>query len=180
MKTNRGAHTEMEENITNQLELLGKEKMRLQEEINDLQRSLEDCKDQICHFEKLLLDKSQGVNRVVGKQRMWTLVHAGTVNELMLTEAALKERATKYQALKKNLLESLDVQVKLSEQNEIFQKIIHTLSDQLEARAQVLVEEETQLEEMLLKMEGQVEKEVKEKQEKKKKRFWRFWKPSDY
>lgn len=111
-----------------------------------------------------------------GKRRAWTLVHAGAVTELMLMAAALEERATEYQALKKSLLESLDIQRKLSEQNELFQKMIRRLSDQLEARAQVLVEEEKELEEMLLKMEGQHEKEVKEKQEKKKKRFWRFWK----
>lgn len=134
-----------------ELELLRKEEMRLQ----------------------TLSDKSQEVDRVAGKRRTCTLVHAGTVNELMLTEAALEERATEYQALKNNLLEMLDFQRKLSEQDEIFQNIIHNLSDQLEARAQVLVEEEMELEEMLLNMEGQDKKEVKEK---KKKRFWRFWK----
>lgn len=78
--------------------------------------------------------------------------------------------------LKRSLLESLDIQRRLSEQNELFQKMIRRLSDQLEARAEALVEEEKELEEMLLKMEGQDEEEVKEKQEKKKKRFWRFWK----
>lgn len=103
-------------------------------------------------------------------------MHAGAVTALMLMAAAVEERAAGYQALRKSLLESLDIQRKLSEQNELFQKMIRRLSDQVEARAQVLVEEEKELEEMLLKMEGQDEKEVKVKQEKKKKRFWRFWK----
>lgn len=160
----------MEENI---LELLRKEEMRLQEEITVFQRCLKDCKEEICHFEKPLSDKSKEVNRVAGNRRTWTLVHAGTVSELMLTEAAVEERATEYQALKNNLLEMLDFQEKLSEQDELFQNIIHSLSDQLEARAQVLVEEEMELEEKLLTMEGQDKEEVKRK---KKKRFWRFWK----
>ena len=122
------------------------------------------------------MDESREVNRVVGKQRMWTLVHAGTVNQSMLMEAALGERATAYQAGKKNLLEGLDFQTKHSEQNKISQKIIHNLSDQFKVRAQVLVEEERKLDEVLLKMEGQDKKVVEEKQKKKKKRFWRFWK----
>lgn len=146
--------------------------MRLQEEINDLQSSTEDREEEICHFEKLLSDKSQEVNR----RKTASLDPGGAVTELMLMAAALEERATEYQALKQSLLESLDIQRKLSEQNELFQKMIRRLSDQLEARSQVLVGEEKELEEMLLKMEGQDEKEVKEKQEKKKKRFWRFWK----
>lgn len=37
--------------------------MRLQEEMNDLQSSTEDREEEICHFEKLLSDKSQEVNR---------------------------------------------------------------------------------------------------------------------
>lgn len=170
MKPSSGAEAETED-IKNQLALLCKEKMRLQEEIKDLQESLEDYQEEICHFEKLLPDKCQEANRVVGKEPAWSPVLAGTGNELMVAEAALEE----YQAVKTSLLESLDVQGKLSEHNELFQKIMRNLSDQLEARARALVEEEMQLEEVLLKMEGQDEKEVNGKQEKKQ-RFWSFWK----
>lgn len=150
--------------ITHQLELLSKEKMRLQEKMRDLQRSFKDCKEEICHFEKLLFDRSQTVKN--GEQRRWTLVAAG---------AAPGERPPEIQALKKELLERLDVQRKLSEENHILQDRMHNLALQLEARAQMLVEEEMELEELLLEMEAQEEEEVTEKQEKGKRSFWRFW-----
>lgn len=149
--------------ITHQLELLSKEKMRLQEKMRDVQRSFKDCKEEICHFEKLLFDRSQTLKN--GEQRSWTLVAAG---------AAPEERPSEIQALKKDLLEGLDLQRKLSEENLILQDRMHSLAKQLEARALMLLEEEMELEELLLEMEAQVEEEAKEKQEKGKRSFWRF------
>lgn len=149
--------------ITHQLGLLSKEKMRLQEKMRDLQRSFKDCQEEICHFEKLLLDRSQTVKN--GGERRWTLVAAG---------AAPEERPPEIQALQKDLLERLVVQRKLSEDSHILQDRMHNLAEQLEARAEMLVEEEMELEELLLEMEAQEEEEVKEKQEKEKRSFWRF------
>lgn len=45
--------------------------MRLQEEINDLQSSTEDCEEEICHFEKLLSDRSRGEQEENGEPGPW-------------------------------------------------------------------------------------------------------------
>lgn len=150
--------------IRRQLELLSKEKLRLQEKMRDLQRSFRDCKEEICHFEKLLFDRSQTVRN--GAQRRWTLVAAG---------AAPQERPPEIQALRKDLLERLDAQRKLSEEHRILQDRMNSLAEQLEAKAQTLAEEEMELEELLLEMEAREEEEVRGKQGKDKRSFWRFW-----